>query len=48
MGVKRSIYKMLQIASVSLIDTTHLQELFGVPNNNIIKEQNSFDELILF
>ena len=48
MAVKRSIYEMLQIASISLTDTTPLQELFGVPNNNIIKEQNSFDELSLF
>ena len=48
MAVKRSIYEMLQIASVSLTDTTLLQELFGVPNYNIVKEQNSFDELSLF
>ncbi len=48
MGIKRSIYEMLQIASISLTDTTPLQELFGVPNNNIVKEQNSFDELSLF
>ena len=48
MAVKRSIYEMLQIASISLTDTTPLQELFGVPNNNIVKEQNSFDELSLF
>ena len=47
MGIKRSIYEMLQIASISLTDTTPLQELFGVPNNNIVKEQNSFDELSL-
>ena len=48
MGIKRSIYEMLQIASISLTDTTPLQELFGVPNNNIVKEQNSFEELSLF
>ena len=48
MGIKRSIYEMLQIASISLTDTTPLQELFGIPNNNIVKEQNSFDELSLF
>ena len=48
MAVKRSIYEMLQIASISLTDTTPLQELFGIPNNNIVKEQNSFDELSLF
>ena len=48
MGIKRSIYEMLQIASISLTDTTPLQELFEVPNNNIVKEQNSFDELSLF
>ena len=48
MAVKRSIYELLQIASISLTDTTPLQELFGVPNNNIVKEQNSFDELSLF
>ena len=48
MGIKRSIYEMLQIASISLTDITPLQELFGVPNNIIVKEQNSFDELSLF
>ena len=48
MGVKRSIYEMLQIASISLTGTTTLQELFGAPNYNIVKEQNSFDELSLF
>ena len=48
MAVKRSIYEMLQIASISLTDTTPLQELFGIPNNNIVKEQNSFDEPSLF
>ncbi|MBP5690291.1 MAG: IS4 family transposase, partial [Bacteroidales bacterium] len=48
MGIKRSIYEMSQIASISLTDNTPLQELFGVPNNNIVKEQNSFDELSLF
>ena len=48
MTVKRSIYEMLQTASISLTDTTTLQELFGVPNYNIVKEQKSFDELSLF
>ena len=48
MAFKQSIYEMLQIASISLTDTTTLQELFGVPNYNIVKEQKSFDELSLF
>ena len=48
MAVKRSIYEMLQIVSASLTDTMPHQELFSIPNNNIIKEQNSFDELSLF
>ncbi len=48
MAFKRSIHEMLQIASISLTGTTPLQELFGVPNYNIVKEQNSFDELSLF
>jgi hypothetical protein len=37
-GIKLSIYEMLQIASVSLLDTTPLRELFEKPNNNIVKE----------
>ena len=48
MRINRSVYEMLQIVSISLTDTTPLQKLSGVPNNNIVKEQNSFDELCLF
>lgn len=47
-GNKRSIYEILQIASIALADTAPLQELFGIPNNKIVKELNSFDELSLF
>lgn len=32
MRIERSIYEMLQIASISLTDTTPLEYLFGKPN----------------
>lgn len=48
MGINRPIYEMLQLVSVSLTEKTTLDKLFGKPNYNIVKEQNSFDELSLF
>ncbi len=48
MGLKRSIYEMLQIASISLTDTTPLRDLFALPNNNIVNELDGFIELTLF
>lgn len=46
--VKRSIYEMLQIASISLTDTTDLKTLFGKSNNNIVNERNGSEEPTLF
>ena len=34
MYIERSIYELLQIVSISLIDTTSLKELFAKPNYN--------------
>lgn len=48
MRIKRSIYEMLQIASISLTDTTALKDLFEIPNHNIVKEQNGSEEPTLF
>ena len=48
LGVKRSIYEMLQIASISLTDTTALKTLFGLSNFNNVKEQIDNSELLLF
>ena len=48
MGVKRSIYEMLQIASISLTDTTHLRDLFALPNYNIVNELDGYTEPTLF
>ena len=48
MGVERSIYEMLQIASISLTDTTPLQELFAKPNYNIVNELDGSSEPSLF
>ena len=48
MRIKRSIYKMLQIASISLTDTTVLKDLFEIPNHNIVKERNGSEEPTLF
>ena len=47
-GVERSIYEMLQIASISLTDTTPLQELFAKPNYNIVNELDGSSEPSLF
>lgn len=44
MGVERSIYEILQIASISLTDTTPLQELVAKPNYNIVKELDGSSE----
>lgn len=48
MKVERSIYEMLQIASISLTDTTLLQDLFGKPNYNIVNELDDSTEPTLF
>ncbi len=48
MGLKRSIYEMLQIASVSLTDTIHLRDLFALPNRNIVNELDGSTEPTLF
>ena len=48
LGVERSIYEMLQIASISLTDTTALKTLFGLSNFNNVKEQIDNSELLLF
>ena len=48
LGVERSIYEMLQIASISLTDTTELKTLFGLSNFNNVKEQIDNSELLLF
>jgi hypothetical protein len=48
MGLKRSIYEMLQIASISLTDTTSLRDLFTIPNYNIANELDNPTELTLF
>ena len=44
MGVKRSIYEMLQLVSVSLTDTVELKTLFCKPNRNIVNELNDSTE----
>ena len=48
MEIKPSFYDMLSIASISLLDITPLRELFGEPNNNIVKEQVGSNEPSLF
>ena len=48
MGIERSIYEMLQLASVSLTETLPLDKLFGKPNNNIVNELNESSEPTLF
>ena len=48
MGIDRSIYEMLQIASISLTDTTPLRDLFGKPNYNIVNELDGSTEPTLF
>ena len=48
MEVKRSIYEMLQIVSISLTDITPLQDLFALPNDNIVNELDGSTEPTLF
>ena len=48
MGVDRPIYEMLQLASVSLTETTPLNKLFGKPNYNIVNELDGSTEPTLF
>ena len=48
MGINRSIYEMLQIASISLTDTTPLRDLFAKPNYNIVNELDGSSEPTLF
>ena len=48
MGIKRPIYEMLQIASISLTDTTPLEALFAKPNYNIVNELDGYSEPTLF
>ena len=48
MGINRSIYEMLQIASISLTDTTPLRDLFAKPNYNIFNELDGSSEPTLF
>ena len=48
MGIERSIYEMLQIASISLTDTTPLEALFAKPNYNIVNELDGYSEPTLF
>ena len=47
-SIERSIYEMLQIVSISLIDTTNLKDLFAKPNYNIVNELDSSTEPTLF
>lgn len=47
-NVERSIYKMLQIVSISLTDTNHLRVLFAKPNCNIVNELEDSTEPNLF
>jgi len=48
LGIERSIYEMLQLASVSLTETLPLDKLFGEPNNNIVNELDESSEPTLF
>ena len=48
MNIERSIYEMLPIVSISLIDTTNLKDLFAKPNYNIVNELDSSTEPSLF
>jgi len=48
MGIGRPIYEMLQLASVSLTETTPLNKLFGKPNYNIVNELDGSTEPTLF
>ena len=46
--IKRPIYEMLQLASISLTETTPLEKLFGKPNYNVINELDGSTEPTLF
>jgi hypothetical protein len=48
MNIDRPIYEMLQLASVSLIETLPLNQLFGKPNYNIVNELNGSSEPLNF
>ena len=48
MKIERSIYEMLQLASVSLTETLPLDKLFDKPNNNIVNELDESSEPTLF
>lgn len=48
MNIERYIYAMLQIASISLTDTTKLMDLFAKPNYNIVNEYNGYTKPTLF
>ena len=48
MKIERSIYEMLQLASVSLTETLPLDKLFGKPDNNIVNELDESSEPTLF
>lgn len=48
LGIKRSIFEMLQIVSISLTDTAELKTLFSKPNYNIVNELNDSSEPTLF
>ena len=41
---ERSIYEMLQLASISLTETLPLNKLFGKPNDNIVNELDESSE----
>ena len=48
MNVKRSIYEMLQIVSISHTDITNLRDLFAKTNCNIVNELDDSTEPNLF
>ena len=45
--IKRSIYKMSQIANISLTDTNNLNTSFGKSNYNNVNEQSGSNESTL-
>ena len=48
MSIKRSIYEMLQLVSISLTETICLKDLFAKPNCNIVNELDGSTEPTLF
>ncbi len=48
MGIERSFYEMLQLASISLTETLPLDKLSGKPNDNIVNELDGPTEPTLF